>query len=97
MAKTHDIVAVTGTYTDREGNEKKRYQTIGAIIDTRNGPMIKLESVPLGWDGWAYMNEPKVKDKPHQKPGENVPAKDYESGGFDDDIPFMRIQDGYTV
>ena len=88
MAKTHDIVAVTGTYTDKNGQEKKRYQTIGAIIDTRNGPMIKLESVPLGWDGWAYMNEPKARDeKPHTKPGENVPAGEYESG-FNDSIPF---------
>ncbi len=26
--------------------------------------------------------------KPHSKPGENVPAEEYESGGFDDDIPF---------
>ena len=88
MAKTHDIVAVTGTYTDKNGQEKKRYQTIGAIIDTRNGPMIKLESVPLGWDGWAYMNEPKPRDgAQHQKPGESVPEKEYESG-FDDKIPF---------
>lgn len=87
MAKTHDIVAVTGKYTDRDGKEKNRYQTIGAIIDTRNGPMIKLESVPLGWDGWAYMNEPKARDdKPHQKPGESVPAKEYDDE-FNDDIP----------
>lgn len=86
MAKTHDIVAVTGTYTDKNGQEKKRYQTIGAIIDTRNGPMIKMESVPLGWDGWAYMNEPKPRDvSPHQKPGESVPAKEYED--FNDELP----------
>lgn len=84
MAKTHDIVAVTGTYTDKSGQEKKRYQTIGSVIETRNGPMIKLETVPLGWDGWAYMNEPKPREeKPHQKPGDNVP-----SGDYDDALPF---------
>lgn len=86
MAKTHDIVAVTGEYTDSQGNKKKRYQTIGSIIDTRNGSMIKLESIPLGWDGWAYMNEPKAKEgKSHQKPGENLPAGEYE---FNDPVPF---------
>lgn len=84
MAKTHDVVAVTGKYTDNSGKEKSRYQTIGAIIETKNGPMLKLESVPLGWDGWAYMNEPKEKI--------TTPAADKKaaSGAADlaDDVPF---------
>jgi hypothetical protein len=67
MAKTHDVVAVTGKYTDKNGKEKSRYQTIGAIIQTKNGPMLKLESVPLGWDGWAYMNEPDAKEPRNAK------------------------------
>ena len=71
MAKTHDVVAVTGKYTDKNGKEKSRYQTIGAIIDTKNGPMLKLESVPLGWDGWAYMNEPERKERPKQEGGDD--------------------------
>lgn len=80
MAKTHDIVAVTGKYKDKDGNEKSRYQTIGAIIETKNGPAIKLESIPLGWDGWAFMNEPKAV---------KTEAADKKSHKIDDDgVPF---------
>jgi hypothetical protein len=47
--------------------------------------MLKLDSIPLregGWDGWAYINEP--------KPQNEQPRR--QSSGFDDmadgDIPF---------
>ena len=78
--KTHDVVAVTGKYTDREGNEKNRYLNIGAVIHGKHGPMLKLEAVPVGWDGWAYLNEPKPRD-------EAKPAKQA-SDDFDDRVPF---------
>ena len=61
-----EISAVIGTYTNSQGQQKKRYQRIGSVIDTKNGPMLKLDVVPLkegGWDGWAYMNDPKPKDE----------------------------------
>ena len=49
---------------------------IGSIIETRNGPMLKLDSVPLkegGWDGWAYLNDPKKTDEaPRGKKGSGV-------------------------
>jgi len=62
MTKKYEVVAVTGKYTDSTGKEKNRYMTVGAIIETKNGPMLKLEAVPLGWNGWAYLNEPRAKD-----------------------------------
>jgi hypothetical protein len=37
MGKKYDVAAVTGTYTDRDGNEKRRYQNVGAIIEGRDG------------------------------------------------------------
>ena len=62
MTKKYDVTAVTGKYTDSAGKEKNRYMTVGAIIETKNGPMLKLEAVPLGWNGWAYLNEPRARD-----------------------------------
>lgn len=63
MAKViKEIVAITGTYTNAKGEQKKRYQRIGSVLDTKSGQMIKLDVIPLkegGWDGWAYMNDPK--------------------------------------
>lgn len=73
-----DVVAVTGKYTDKNGAEKNRYQKIGVVIDTKNGQMLKLEAVPVGWDGWAYLNEPKEKE---EKPSGRV-------ADMPDDLPF---------
>jgi hypothetical protein len=57
-----EVTAIVGQYTNKEGQQKNRYQRIGSIIDTRNGEMLKLDVIPLkenGWDGWAYLNDPK--------------------------------------
>jgi len=74
-----EITAIVGQYTNKEGQQKNRYQRIGSIIDTRNGEMLKLDVIPLkenGWDGWAYLNDP----KPYELKG--LPADN------DDDLAF---------
>ena len=81
-----EVSCIVGQYTNAQGQNKNRYQRIGSIIETKNGEMLKLDVVPLkegGWDGWAYLNDPKPKDEgqPRQQRG----------SGFDDmpdDIPF---------
>jgi hypothetical protein len=87
MAKIKkEVSCIVGQYTNAQGQNKNRYQRIGSIIETKNGEMLKLDVVPLkegGWDGWAYLNDPKPKDEsqPRQQRG----------SGFDDmadDIPF---------
>ena len=60
-----EVVVVTGKYTNAEGAEKNRYQTIGKIIATERGEMLKLDANPVmegGWSGWAYLNDPKPKE-----------------------------------
>ena len=52
MAITKEITCIVGTYTNKDGQEKKRYQRIGSIISTRNGEMIKLDVIPLKEGGW---------------------------------------------
>jgi hypothetical protein len=78
-----EISCVVGTYTNKDGQEKKRYQRIGSVIETRNGEMLKIDVIPLvqgGWDGWSYINEPKPKEEKYQ----GLPVDDDES----DRIPF---------
>jgi len=81
-----EISVITGSYTNAEGMKKNRYTRIGSIIDTSNGPMLKLDCVPLkegGWDGWGYLNDPKPRDE--------MPQKRALRGNFDnldDSIPF---------
>jgi hypothetical protein len=79
MSKLYEITVVSGKYTNKDGQEKSRYQNIGSVIETKNGPMLKLDSIPLpdgGWNGWAYLNAPKTKEEYKGLP------KD------DDDLPF---------
>jgi hypothetical protein len=80
MAITKEISCVVGTYTNAQGQQKNRYQRIGSIIQTQRGEMLKLDVIPLkegGWDGWAYLNDPKPKEQYQGLP------KD-----IDDDLPF---------
>lgn len=62
MAKVINEVKVkSGTYM-KNGEEKASYQRIGSIIETKKGPMLKIDSMPViegGWSGWAYLFEPR--------------------------------------
>lgn len=86
MSKKFDVV-VTQRYQDRDGNEQKKYVNIGAVIETRNGLSLKLESVPVGWDGWAGLYEPKPKEGQQRQSARGQSRQP--SGGDDfDDGPF---------
>ena len=78
-----EITCVVGEYKNSQGETKKRYSRIGSIIDTKNGAMLKLDTIPLkegGWDGWAYLNDPRPKDE--MPSGKAMPAL------HDDEVPF---------
>ena len=87
MAKIiKEISCVVGEYTAANGQQKKRYQRIGSIIDTKNGAMLKIDVIPLregGWDGWAYINDPKVQEVKEHPRRQSSAADDME-----DMIPF---------
>jgi hypothetical protein len=79
----YEISVVVGKYTNKEGQEKSRYLKIGSVIDTKNGPMLKMDCTPNvegGWNGWAYMNPPREEDK-SDKPRRNREQNDM-------DVPF---------
>ena len=65
MSKIYEITVVSGKYKNKDGVEKSRYTNIGSVLETKNGPMLKLDTIPLmdgGWSGWAYLNTPKPKE-----------------------------------
>jgi hypothetical protein len=79
-----EISCVVGEYRAADGQQKKRYQRIGSIIDTKNGAMLKIDVIPLregGWDGWAYINDPRLQEVKEQP--RRMPMLDDES-----DVPF---------
>jgi hypothetical protein len=83
MGIRYYVKAATSEYTDKDGKAKKKYQSIGVVIETKNGLMLKLETLPLLAlkDGslMAYLNEPE------DKPSGDFPTTLAE---LKDDVPF---------
>lgn len=47
-------IVVTETYTDRDGNPKKKYTTIGTLFMYDDGGIgVKMDMIPVGWNGKA--------------------------------------------
>lgn len=86
MGIKYKVVAPAGKYTDAQGNEKTRYVDVGVIIETRAGLILKAEAIPVGWDGTAFLNEPKPQGDRQGRTGRTSgrPARDEFS---DDGIP----------
>jgi len=62
MKKKYDAVATVGKYTAKDGSEKKRYLTVGAVFEGEGGKLsLKLDGMPVSpdWSGWISFYEPK--------------------------------------
>ena len=79
-------VAVTGSYTDRQGNEKKRYTNVGTLFQYDDGGFaLKLDSIPVG-DGWnGFVSFYEIEARGDQSGGRQSREAD---PSFDDPIPF---------
>ena len=43
VRKTHDLAVIVREYQDRDGQTKKQYQNVGALMEGDNGPYVILE------------------------------------------------------
>lgn len=97
MTRKYDIAVKTGSYTDRDGKEKGRYENVGTVMQSANGPYIILKRTfnPAG------VPNPENRDtlilslfEPKQQGGQTdhgaAKANAYQpqAQGADDDIPF---------
>jgi hypothetical protein len=85
MAKKFDVV-VAQRYV-HNGEERKKYLNIGAVLEGQNGPWLKLDTIPIGWDGKASFYEPKPREEQQQE-RQAPPPSAKEPPPFDDDLPF---------
>ncbi len=86
----YEVVASTGTYTDRDGNEKKRYVTCGKVFENDQGYLsIKLDTVPVGpeWSGWFSLFEPKARETSPMTAHSTGKGNAFQPQS-DDDVPF---------
>lgn len=71
MGIKYFVKAAVSEYQDKDGAMKKRYQSIGVIMETKHGLMLKLETMPLFAmkDGGllAYLNPPEDKAIPTEQ------------------------------
>lgn len=97
MALRYVIKASTGrVYKGQDGTEKTEYIDIGVIMDGKSGGFVlKMKSIPIGWDGWGFLNEPEARPRGAGVGGQRrapAPAGGKTMAGpgdeLDDDIPF---------
>ena len=66
-----DIV-VSEKYTTKQGEEKTKYTNIGTLFVYDDGGMsVKLDVVPVNWDGKASVYEKKAR-QPQQPTNQNI-------------------------
>ena len=83
MQIKYEVSAITGSFINKDGEEKKRWVKCGVIVEKENGKLaLKLEAVPIGGDGWFNLQPPKPKDE-HKSDKEKSVVDDQS-----DDIPF---------
>lgn len=102
--KKYEAVATIGKYTDRNGQEKKRYINVGTVFEDDQGRLsLKLDAVPVGqeWSGWISFFEPKPREmSPAQQAHSEAKANGYQPGstkdggfgGMSDDIPYAGMR-----
>ncbi len=86
--KLYDMVVTVGEYVDRNGNQKRQYETIGTVFQGQKGmyAVMKKTFNPAGVPSerssfFVSFYEPR--DRQEQRP---QPAQSNQS--FDDDLPF---------
>lgn len=71
-------ICIGRKYTNRDGEEKTAWSKIGILGEKEGRVWLKLELIPVGWDGFASVFE----QKPKQQKGSSMDDMQ------DSDIPF---------
>ena len=84
MALRYDVICKNGSYT-KDGVEKTKWMKVGVCMDTKqNGLAIKLESLPVAFDGWLSLAEPRAKDSFTPRGNDEMPKATMD----DSSVPF---------
>lgn len=87
-------VAVTGSYQDRNGQEKKRYVSVGTLFQYDDGGLaLKLDCVPVGQGFNGFISFYDIEDSRQQGGGQRTRGHDdgqpsEEFSADSDDIPW---------
>jgi hypothetical protein len=56
------LVVAAGNYTVN-GQEKTRWISIGRLLKSPKGVKLKIDTIPLEWNGWAELVDPDQEEK----------------------------------
>jgi hypothetical protein len=73
--KLGNLVAHGGSYHTQDGQEKVRWIRCGVCIETDNGLRIKIESIPVNWDGWLSVMPDDKQDQGQQQGFKSPPSQ----------------------
>lgn len=95
MGKKYDVVAVTGKYTNSQGEEKNRYMNCGVVIEKDGKLSMKLEGLPVGdyWNGWLSFFEPRQQGQNNQQQGQQQGQRQQQAPAQRNDDPFADKPD----
>jgi hypothetical protein len=92
MSRYKRAVAVTGEYTNNQGQVKKQYQTVGTLMKYEDGGFsLKLDALPLGdFNGWISFYDFDEERKQGYDKGTTAAREAMAPAGgiVEDDIPF---------
>ena len=89
MKPLKEAVAVVGSYTDRTGAEKKRYQKVGTLFVYDDGnQVLKIDALPISKEWTGFVSFFDIKEREAPKGGGSTAREDF-SADLDDQIPFI--------
>jgi hypothetical protein len=63
MAVKYDLIAGGEKYVATDGKERRKNIHCGVVMENKYGGLsIKVESLPINFDGWLNTREPKPKE-----------------------------------
>jgi paraquat-inducible protein B len=83
MSIKYEACARGEKYTTADGQEKQRWLKCGVVLETKSGLSLKLESLPVNFDGWLSFFEPKPREE-QQRPQQRRQF----AGSYQEDVPF---------
>jgi hypothetical protein len=87
MAKKYDAVIAVGSYTNAQGETKKRYLNIGAVMESEHGPYLLLDAHILSMQVFALANRDR-RDSVLVSLFDPNRAKSEGVAPSDDDVPY---------
>lgn len=82
MAIMFNVMAKSGEYTTKDGQQKTRWHKCGVAIEAKNdgGMALNIESLPTNFDGWLQLYKPK--DETGQQSSQKQPDADFGDAPF---------------